>query len=238
MNKDYRPEALINFLALMGWKPATEAERPDHSEIFSLKDLQDLFMLNKISASNSKLDDKMLIYLNSHYLRKHYEDVDYRTKPKVQEFKEKIAKHLPDCTAEILAYPEERMKEMIKVVIERIKLYDDVKEFIYYFKPPDFKADKSLKSRQKVMHDPTKVVQVLTALKNIFKEIPEQEFKYEILGKFCGEYHFKNKGTLKHEDIYHLLRFVLTGNHSGGPALKTAEILGKEETLKRIEFWL
>jgi len=241
MDKDFRPEALVNYIALLGWRPVTEGENendPLKSELFSMKELIQLFSLDRITPSNAKLDETKLIFFNTHYLKQHYSDLDYRTKSRIQEFKEKLEKYLPDYSKEIQAYPENQMKEMIKLILDRIKLYEEVKEFSYFFHKPDFKSEKSVTSRTKVMADPNKAGKVLSELKTIIKEVPEQEFNQEVLGKAFGEYHFKNKASLSYEDIYHLLRFVLTGNHSGGPITKTAEILGKENVLKRIEFWL
>lgn len=240
MKKDYLPEALVNYIALLGWRPPEDLEETEDgkAELFTMKELIELFSLERITASNAKLDENKLIYFNSHYLKQHYSDVNRKPAQRVKEFKEKLIKYMPEHEEEIEAYPESRMKELIKLAIDRIKLYEDVKQFEYFFTMPDYNSEKALKSRLKVMSDPEKSKKVLSDVSAILKEISEKDFTIDVIAKALGEYHFKNKDSLKHEDIYHLLRFVLTGNHSGGPVTKTAEILGKKNVLKRIEVWL
>lgn len=238
MKKDFSPEALVNYIALLGWRPPENDALEGKPELFTMKELTELFSLERITASNAKLDENKLIYFNSHYMKQFYSEVDRKPVSRVQEFREKLLKYMPEHEEEIEAYSEDRLKELIKITIDRIKLYEDLRQFEYFFKMPDYDSDKNLKSRVRVMADKEKATKILNDVSASLKNIPEKDFKVDTLGKVLGEYHFRNKSSLSHEDIYHLLRFVLTGNHSGGPVTKTAEILGKKNTLKRIEVWL
>ena len=63
LNKGFLPDAIINFVALLGWHPKNE------KEIFSLDELKDEFSIKRIQKSGAVFDIKKLEWINSHYLR-------------------------------------------------------------------------------------------------------------------------------------------------------------------------
>lgn len=71
-NKGYLPEAIVNFLALLGWSPEGE------EEIFSLKELEEMFTLDRVSKNPAVFDVKKLNWINGQYIRA--SDLDYITK--------------------------------------------------------------------------------------------------------------------------------------------------------------
>lgn len=231
----------MNFIALLGWRPITEdtdEENDKRSEIFRMNELIELFDLDKVSAANAKLDESKLIYFNSCYLKDFYSNVDIRTREKVKAFKEKLLVYFPQYKKEIEAYDDYRMKEMIKVVTERIKLYEEIISFEYFFKSPDFTSEKCMKTRESLFKNPEKTGKILRELTELIRNIPDNNFKLEEISKAIGEYHHKNSKEIKHEDLYHLIRFLLTGSKSGATATKIIEVLGKEVTLQRFSRWL
>lgn len=241
ISKNYLPEALVNFIVLLGWRPITEdldEEDEKNTEIFSMKELITLFDLSKVSAANAKLDESKLIFFNQHYMKEYYSNIDNRPREKVKVFKEKLHIYLPDCKQEIDAYDDFRMKEMIKMTLERIKLYEELVAFRFFFKDPDFKTEESQKTREKVFKNPEKSAKLLKELTEIVRDIPEDKFTMDTISKEVATYHHKQGKELKHEDLYHLLRFVLTGSKSGATATKIMEILGKETTMKRLSVWV
>jgi glutamyl/glutaminyl-tRNA synthetase len=62
-SEGYLPEAMVNYLALLGWS------LDDHTELFSLADLERLFSLERVSRNPAAFDTKKLDALNGHYLR-------------------------------------------------------------------------------------------------------------------------------------------------------------------------
>ena len=166
----------------------------------------------------------------------HMEDAD--SLDKIKEFKERLSKYLPNLKTQIEETSPEKIKAMIPFVIDRIQIYGEVAEFNYLFELPDYKSEKSLKSLNKVKAGSDQNKKILYDLYQRFDKITEKEFETNNISKICGEYLYENKGVLKNEDVYHLLRYILSGIHSGGPVGKIMEILGKEEVLKRIRPWL
>jgi glutamyl/glutaminyl-tRNA synthetase len=187
-------------------------------------------------SSNAKLDEKKLIFFNSFYLRKKYEKIEVDLPEKLKEFRSKLKKYIPNSVDEIEKMDDNTLKELIFFVNERIKSYEELSEYSFFFSTPDFKSEKSQKSHQKIFKDPIKSKRILMGIGQVLTEIPEKEFKMSEISKRCGLYHSEHK-EFSHEDIYHLLRFVLSGNHSGGPVTKIAELLDKNTTLDRIVLW-
>ncbi len=157
---------------------------------------------------------------------------------RIQEFRDKLCKYLPNLKAKIDETSDEKLKTMIPFVIDRIQLYGDAAEFGYLFELPDYKSEKSLKSLNKVKAGSDEARKILRDLFESFEKIPENEYNDGTILKICGEYLYANKKTIKNEDVYHLLRYVLSGTHAGGPVGKMIEILGKDEVQKRIRPWL
>ena len=182
--------------------------------------------------------ESKLIYFNAFYMRKKYDNLEVNGEEKIKEFKSYLCKYIEHLKDKIEATPNETMKEIIPFILDRIKLYEEMNEYNFFFESPDFKSEKSLKSFNKVQPDSQKSGELLEAVYGLFQKIDPKDFNQVSVSKVCGEYLYQNKKTLKHEDLYHLLRYVLTGSHSGGPVTKVCEIFGKEETLKRIKPWL
>jgi glutamyl/glutaminyl-tRNA synthetase len=153
-------------------------------------------------------------------------------------FREKLHIYLPDCKEEIDAYDDHRLKEMVKMTLERMKLYEELSAFRFLFKDPDFKSEESQKTREKVFKDAARSGKILRDVLEILKAIPEKNFQIETISKEIATYHHKVGKELKNEDLYHLLRFVLTGSKSGATATKIMEIIGKEATIRRLSVWI
>jgi len=124
-NQGYLPEALINFLALLGWNPGTD------EEIFSLDELIQKFNISSIQKSGAIFNVERLDWINKKYLEKmsEKERVDY------------LKPHLPK------ELTEETKEKLIPVIFERIHKVADVEEmkktgeFDYLIKKPEYKME-------------------------------------------------------------------------------------------------
>lgn len=175
------------------------------------------------------------MFFNAFYLRKRYQDLEKNGEAKIKEFKEQLCKYLGNLKPQIEATPDNLIKEMMSVILDRIRIYEDLKTFNFFFELPNYQDEKSLKSKNKVMADPVKANKIITDCNEILTKLSPIDFNQAIIAKKFSEYLFQNKDTVGNEDLYHLLRYALTGVHAGGPVIKIMEILGKEETLKRIK---
>ncbi len=218
LSKGYLKEALINFVAFLGWNPKTD------QEIFSLQELIEQFDLKKINKSAAIFDLAKLDWLNSLYIR---------NKP----LRETVALALPFW--ELLginteSYPKEYLSEILTLEKDRLKKLSEIGERTkYFFAQPEY--EKELLIWKKA--DANDASHKLQKLYEFFTNLPEGRFQKtsleEELKKFIGQNGFDNGSVLWP------LRTCLTGMAaSPGPFEVAATLfigLGKTEILKRIK---
>ncbi len=210
----YLPEALVNFLGLLGWTPPhfsakTEAgETP--SEVFTKNQLIEWFSdLSKIHKSGAIFDIKKLNWLNAQYIKM---ENDAGLARLVRPFAEK---HFGKQA-------EERVIKIAPLLRERLEYLDQVKEFHYFFKSPEYDADllvwrKSDKAGAK------------KALELIAQAIPHGIANHEL--DEIAEKHFGgDRGA-----VYWPLRAALSGEQFSADPVQIAGILGPEETQNRVK---
>ncbi|MBI2446829.1 MAG: glutamate--tRNA ligase [Parcubacteria group bacterium] len=210
----YLPEALINFLALLGWNPDTDRE------IFSLNELIKKFDLNKIQKSGAIFNTEKLDWLNSYYIKNMA--IDELTK-KIIPFLEKeglLSENNFEYIKKVIALEKPRLK----------KLSEIGKRSAYFFKIPEYRSE-LLIWRDMLFKD------VATSLKVSLETISlinETDFNRENLEKIL----LKEAERAKNKDRGRLLwplRIALTGLEKSPGPFEILEILGKKESLRRVE---
>jgi nondiscriminating glutamyl-tRNA synthetase len=211
LEKGYLPDAIINYLALMGWNPKTE------EEIFSLVELEQQFSLEKLNKAGAYFDEDKLDWFNTQYIRK--------LKP--EELFARILPYLTKAGIKTENYPKEFLVKILELERERLKKLSEIGERVkYFFEEP--KYDPSLLVWKK--SDKQTILKNLQSLQMFLQsnQASEPEIK-----KFIEE----NK--LKTGEVLWPLRVALTGlDASPGPfeIMNTFNILpnGKEIILQRI----
>ena len=212
----YLSETLINFLAFLGWNPGTE------KEIFTLKELIGEFDLNRIQKSGAIFNFEKLDWLNGHYLRN----------MPIDELTDKI---IPFLEKENFIKKENYDYEYIKKIIElekpRLKKLGEIGERVsYFFKIPKYQPE-LLVWRDMLFKD------IAFSLKISFDAISmvsETDFKCENIEKTL----LREVERAKNKDKGRLLwplRVALTGLEKSPGPFEILEILGKKESLKRID---
>lgn len=207
----YLPEALINFLALLGWNPGTE------QELFTMDELIQAFSLERVGKAGAKFDILKAQWFNQQYL--------HAKSPETLAgyLMESLKKENIDCTPE-------RADMIVQVLKERATFPGDfwAQGKVFFIAPTTFDAEAVSKKWTadavlvlEKFKDTVKTVQPLTATKA--KEALEA-IALET-GKKTGQ-------------VLAALRISLTGGTSGPDLMQTIEILGAEETSRRIQFAL
>ncbi len=209
IEQKFEPEALVNFLAYLGWSPG------DDSEIHSLEELCELFSLDRVSKGGAVFDYDKLIWYNEHYLREKPADELW---PRVQE----IAKEHgldPD---------EDYMKQIIPLMKERVsKVEDFVTMGRFFFEDPEEYEDQAVKKWK------DNSAELLEAYVEKIEDLDEDEFKAKKLKdkiKEVIEAHDVGFGPLMMP-----LRVAVSGMGYGPDLTPTIELLGKETTIRRIK---
>ena len=211
ISKGYIEEAIINYVALLGWCPKNNAEK------MTLSEMIDLFDLTGISKSPSIFDEVKLKWLNGEYL-KAMSDEDFLVKAKP--FFEKT-KLIGKCD----------IVKVAKLIKSRIEILSDIEEktaFLVEVKP----FDNVLYENKKQKTDATLAKSVLPEVLNVLKEITD--FTNDNL--FTTLSSLSEKLQIKSRQLFYVLRIALTGLEvTPGGATEILEILQKEESILRIE---
>ncbi len=212
----YLPEAIINYVTLIGWS------YDDHQEFFSKEDLEKLFSLEKINKAPGVFDYKKLDWFNGQYIRKLSDE----------EFKNRSLSFLQDAGVVSTPITEEESKVVdmiIPLVKERVKKLSDIVEMTrFIFKDVEVESKDSLIPKKL---DEAKTKEILLILKEFISENydkPVVELE-ELLMSKCEELGFKVG------DMFMPLRVAVTCSRMSPPIFDSIKIIGKEKTLYRLE---
>lgn len=213
--KGYLPEAIVNFIALLGWAPSGE------KEFYTLDELAEAFSLDRVSKSPAVFDRQKLDYINSHYLK--------QTSP--ERLAELALPHLEELNMPARekrsTEQQEWLETFIKAIANKISYLAEAENYIHYFHgslplEPEGETVDVLKGEQvpgvlalfKAKVQETEMLTgetVKTLLKQMTKEL-------KLGGKF----------------VYMPVRVALTGQMHGPELYDIIPLLGRENVLGRI----
>lgn len=206
----YEPEALVNFLAYLGWSPG------DDSEIHSLKELCELFSLERVSKGGAVFNHKKLLWYNEHYLR---EQRDEEIAARVRAIASEKSVKLPD--EEFLTQAVSLLKDRVSKVDELLTMGD------FFFSDPEEYDEKALKKWKK--DSPILVADY----RNEIAELPQEEFKADTLKSHLET--VIGKHDVGFGKLMMPLRIAVTGQGFGPDLFASMELLGKPTVLRRID---
>jgi len=227
----YLPEAMINFLALLGWNT------PDEQEIFSMDELIDKFTLDAVHKGGAVFDLKKLDWINGEYIKN-------EIKKDIDAFYEKLKPFLPTVIlAEAGIHPNN--EALIKKILQdpdfegRFKKLSEIPEElgIFFKELEDYPFD--LVCREKFKITPEILKNVFTKAKEILEKMEwergDNTKTEELSNKLVG---IVSELELKNGQVLWPIRVALSGAERSPNFATLAVYLGKKETLKRIEFAL
>ena len=204
---DYLPEAVVNFLALLGWNPG------DDVEMMSLEELVKKFDLSKCSKAGARFDYKKMVWFNHEYiLQKSDREI-------AEIFMNVVKEHGVDTTLEHLEEIVSLMKGRVNFVHE---LWDASS---FYFEAPVEYDEKTAKKRWK-----EDSAQKMTELADLLESL--DDFSIENQDKVVHEW-IETKGYGMGE-IMNAFRLALVGEGKGPQMFHISGLIGKEETLSRL----
>lgn len=208
--KGYLKEALLNFVALLGWNPG------DDREFFQLNELVELFSLERVNKSGAVFNVEKLNWLNSEHLRKKSNE---EILPMLKEELIKLNINLSDFTDDYLLKIIEVMKERVSFVKE---YYENSP---YFFKEPTEYDENAVKKRwnENTPNHLKKLIDNFNKFINPTKENFETGLRQtaEELGISSGK-------------LIHPVRLAVSGMSTGPGLFDILIILGKDEIIKRI----
>ena len=203
----YFPEAVVNFLALLGWNPGTE------QELFSLEELVEAFDISKCSKSGAKFDYQKGIWFNHEYiLRKSNEEI-------ADLFAPIVANNGVDESMERIRTVVSLMKDRVSFVRELWDLCS------FFFLPPTEYDEKTVRKRWKEYS-----AQQMTELAEVLEGIDD----FSVEGQESVVMKWVEDKGYKLGDIMNAFRLALVGIGKGPGMFDISAFLGKEETLRRL----
>ncbi len=203
----YEPEALINFLALLGWNPG------DDREIFSKEELIGLFSLERIQKGGAVFSTEKLDWVNKEHIKR---------MPKEEQYT-RMAPYFEGTD-------EKRVQAIQSLVVERISKWGDIAtlaeegEWEYFFTAPEYDAEGLIWKKA----DAAEALQHLDTLSNMMQKVDFSTA--ESVKEGIWEYAEKEgKGN-----VLWPLRYALSGREKSADPFTICAIIGKEETLTRI----
>jgi glutamyl-tRNA synthetase len=205
----YLPEAVVNWIALMGWS------YDDHTEFFTMDDLVEKFSLDKLNPSPAAINYTKFDYFNGLHIRKlAVEDLAHRVKP----FLEASGLHPDDAT----------LVKIAPLVQERLATLDEIVELAgFFFRQEVAVSAEDLVAKGLTVEQSAEVARRCLAIMESLPEItlttaePPLRALVDTLGLSAGQ-------------IFGILRVAITGQKVSPPLFESMEIIGREKVLERV----
>lgn len=205
----YLPEAIFNFILLLGWTPNSE------KEFFTLEEAKQEFDPSRMSSSPSMFDQNKMNWMNAQYIRK-LDDKKY-----LEFIKPFLAK-----VVDITKFSDEKLLFMANMFKEEIQYGQEI---VNLLKPLfEYHLDES---------DEVKEILALETTPIVVEEFIKQIENVNDLEQDTLKMMFKNIATstgVKGKNLYMPIRLLLTGQMHGAEIVNIIKLLGKEEVLKRV----
>ncbi len=209
----YLPDALVNYLALLGWTPQ------EGKEVYTREELIELFDLRKVTKNPGIFDITKLEWINTQHIRSlSREKLADLTLPYLKE-----AKLIKEDSLNWEYY-----LKVISLLQERLKLLSQIKDYGDYFFLEELDYEKE--TVKKVIKHP-EISKFLRMLKEEWEDL--KDFSAHELEKSLKE--LSEKLNISTGTLIHPVRVALTNKTIGPSLYELIEVLGKEKTLKRIE---
>ncbi|WP_278681836.1 glutamate--tRNA ligase [Paraclostridium bifermentans] len=214
--KGYLPEGLVNYVALVGWSPE------DNQELFTMKELEEHFSVERVSKSGGVFDTDKLNWVNQHYIKdasdEYITDLAIPFLIESGYITEEDAKDRYDF-----------VKAMVSVVKEKLQYVKEVTDHVNIFFGDKVELEtEECKEFLKLEHMPT-LINALEEKISVADEISEEFFK-AMFKEIQKEHGIKGK------NLFMGTRIVLTGQMHGPDLPKAAAVIGKQTCLNRIKY--
>lgn len=210
VKQGYLTDALVNFVALLGWAPS------DSEEIKPVDKIAEDFRIGEISSSNSIFEYDKLKWMNSHYIKQlPIEELKTRLKPYLENY------DLSELT-------DEQFTKMVEITREPLTLLSDITDAVTYFFGDTVAMDEGV--QEEVIDTETSQL----VLKDFVVQAQDWEWSEEVLHEKLEEFRgqWKEQGVKPKLTMW-AIRAAVSGRTRGADMIGMLEVLGKERTINR-----
>lgn len=212
----YLPEALVNFLAFLGWSPGTE------EEIFTLDELAERFEIESVHKGGAVFDADRLDYLNGVYIRNLTDE----------QLALRLRGFLPDALA------DESVVRVVPLIKERLVRLADAPELVAFLTETDaqvaalYDTDALLPKKRSA----DEVAGAVRAARDAMEGLTDADFSADVLESTCRAR--ADELGWKAGDFFRPLRVAVTGRSVTPPLFGSMELLGRQRVLARLDLAL
>jgi len=207
--KGYFPEAVTNFLALLGWNPGTE------QEVFTLEELVGSFTLDRVHKSGARFDPDKTKWYNQHYLQ------EKNSLELVPAFQALLSEH------SVLHQDAHHLEKIIELIKERATFVSDFWDLSnYFFTGPTSYEDKAVKKQWK--EDSAEIMSNLLPILNAIEDFSSLTIEKIVKDWITSQDYSFGK-------VMPPLRLVIVGDMKGPHIFDIITLIGKEATMQRIK---
>ncbi len=211
----YFPEAVVNFLALLGWNPGTE------QELFSLKELVDAFSLERVNRSGARFDPEKTKWYNHQWLQRQSDRELAHLFMTVLESQE-----IPTSMA-VGVQNDEYVEKVVSLIKERADFVQDFwKLGDYFFMAPATYNEKAVKKQWK--EDTPAIIKQVGEVLNTLGDFSSANIEKQVKEWIAAQ-------ELSFGKVMPPLRLVIVGDMKGPHLFDIMSLLGKKECLSRID---
>ena len=211
----FLPEALVNFLALLGWSPK------DNREILTTGQMIELFSLEGVNPSNPVFDPEKFEWMNGEYIRA-YDDEKLLELVNPFLIREKL------INQEMVNQKTEWLLRFISLLKQRCKTLKDFAEKGKYFFKFDYRYEPEAASKHFSSAEAADRLGAFIDRLSHLDRFEKQEIEQSLRG-------LADEMKIKPAPLIHMVRLASTGTSAGPPLFDLLELLGKEEVVKRIQ---
>lgn len=222
-DQGYLPEAMLNFMAFLGWNPGTE------TEIFSKQELVAAFSLERMQKPGAIFNPDKLEWINKEHMKR---------LPLGDVFAQ-IETYLPASITTLPQFSHERFLHVAPIIFDRISHYGQVVELAeagelnYYFDKPVISDAtlllwKQLREREDGVRETKTHLEKASAILSAYDGPWEKHALKELIWPYAD--------SVGRGDVLWPMRFALSGKDKSPDPFQLAELLGKDETLLRIQY--
>ncbi|MBQ3352167.1 glutamate--tRNA ligase [Candidatus Saccharibacteria bacterium] len=217
-NEGVLPEAMLNYLACLGWNDGTE------KEIYSMEELLKAFSVDRIQSSGARFDEVKLLWQNGQWIRKIFDEQG------VDELYSRTEGFWPE---EATNYPEEYRKKVLSIIYDRLKTLSDIKTFTdYFFKDPEIDLEMIENNKFLKKLSETEESDLLGNAIERLSAISDKDWNADNLQAALNK--LLEKSGKKPAELFSLIRIALSFAPFSPALHLTAEVLGKNTTLARL----
>ncbi len=214
VEKGYLTEALINFVALLGWSPS------DGQEIKSLDEIAQDFRINEVSSSNSIFEYDKLNWMNGQYIKKmDIKELTQLAKPFLNKY-------------DLTELTQAQLEKVIESTREPITVLSDLTNDVAYFFGKDIEFEEGVKEKNIDTEQAQNILKYFDSQLDSY-DFNNEEKLHEQLAEFRT--YFKENFGIKPKETMWTVRAALTGRTHGADMGVILEVLGKEKVKYRIQ---